>query len=214
VIGTVSKTPRTWQQHLVPLIAVQDLINLAYRGFVPAEHATVEFKYREDDQPRKTPRMWNSRLMTVPPGVSRPNSMTEFPLFHLQNIGGVQGVRNWIRLDHEYPRATGPITNVYCYGASGVEVRLIEIALGLEYWTKVHNELRTHVGEAAKANEENLEPLPMSVGRHVGSAFADFVGDLYKWSDLFWNTYNNLKHAPNFEYDPYEVQTLGDTGVP
>ena len=53
----------------------------------------------------------------------------------------------------------------------------------------------------------------MSVGRHVGSAFADFVGDLYKWSDLFWTTYNNLKHAPNFEYDPYEVQTLGDTGA-
>lgn len=53
----------------------------------------------------------------------------------------------------------------------------------------------------------------MSVGRHVGPAFTDFVGDLLKWSDLFWTTYNSLKHAPNFEYDPYEVQALGDTGA-
>lgn len=141
MIGTVSKTPRTWHQHLVPLIAVQDLINLAYQGFVPAEQGTVEFKCREDGQPRQTPRMWNSRLMAVPRGVSQPNSMTEFPLFHLHNIGGVRGVRNWIRLDDACPRATGPITNMYRYGASGAEVRLIEIALGLQYWTKVHDEL-------------------------------------------------------------------------
>ena len=140
VAGTASKTPRSWDQHLVPLIAVQDLINLAYEGFVPAEHGTVQFKCRDDGQPRSTPRMWNSRLMTVPRSVSRPESMTDFPLFHLQNIGGIRGVRNWIRLDQDYPRATGPVTNVYRYGASGAEVRLIEIALGLQYWTNVHNE--------------------------------------------------------------------------
>ena len=151
--------------------------------------------------------------MTVPRGVSRPNSMTEFPLFHLHNIGSVRGVRNWIRLDHDYPRATGPITNMYRYGASGAEVRLIEIALGLEYWTKVHKELGRTWAQPRKRTKKTYEPLPMSVGRHVGSAFAEFVGDLDKWSDKFWATYNSLKHTPTFEYDPYEVQTLGDTGA-
>jgi hypothetical protein len=53
----------------------------------------------------------------------------------------------------------------------------------------------------------------MSIGRHVGPAFAEFVGDLDRWSQLFWETYNSLKHAPNFEYDPQEVDLLGEIGA-
>lgn len=213
VVGTTSTRPRTWQQHLVPLIAVQDLINLAYEGFVPAGHGTVEFQCREDGQPRRTPQMWNSRLMTVSRGVSRPKSMTEFPLFNLHTIGGVRGVRNWIRLDSAYPRATGPLTNTYRYGASGVETRLIEIALGLEYWTKVHRKLSRAWAQPRRLRRGVNEPLPMAIGRHVGPAFAEFVGDLTEWSKRFWDTYNSLKHAPSFEYDTTEVELLGDSGA-
>ncbi|WP_428338799.1 hypothetical protein [Mycobacterium sp.] len=212
VVSTESKTPRTWDQHLVPLIAVQDLINLAYEGFVPAERGTVKFKCRDDGRPRSASQVWNSRLMTVPRGVSRPNSMSEYPLFHLHQIGGVRGVRNWIRLDHRYPRATGPIANTFRYGTTGAEVRLIEIALALEYWTSVHKKLGREWAKPRKRKKAN-EPLPMSVGRHVGPAFTEFVGDLDKWSDLFWNTYRSLKHAPSFEYDPIDVQILGDAGA-
>ncbi|MEH3130041.1 MAG: hypothetical protein PGN27_08795 [Mycolicibacterium neoaurum] len=212
VAGTRSDTPRSWRQHLPALIAVQDLINLAYEGFVPAEHATVEFKRKEDGQPRSTPRMWNSRLMTVPPGLSKPR-MTQVPLFHLQTIGGVRGVRNWIRLDHSYPRATGPITNRYRYGRTSVEVRLIEVALGLEYWTKVNRGLGRAWAAPRKIRKKIDEPLPMAIGRYVGPAWTEFIGDLYKWSDKFWTTYNSLKHAPNFEYDPHEVGLLGDSGA-
>jgi len=128
VVGTVSNKPRSWREHLPALIAVQDLINLAYEGFVPAEHGTVGFKCREDGQPRTTPQMWNSRLMAVPRGRSKP-STTEVPMFSLPTIGGVRGVRNWIRLDQAFPRATGPLTNEYRFGVSGVETRLIEIAV-------------------------------------------------------------------------------------
>lgn len=212
VIGTVSNKPRSWREHLPALIAVQDLINLAYEGFVPAEHGTVEFKCREDGHPRTTPQMWNSRLMTVPQGRSKP-PMTKVPMFFLPTIGGVRGVRNWIRLDHTYPRATGPITTEYRFGASGVETRLIEIALGLEYWTKIHRQLGREWAKPRKRTKKSYETLPMSIGRHVGPPFAEFVGNLDKWSDAFWETYNNLKHAPNFEYDPYEVELLGDSGA-
>jgi hypothetical protein len=213
VVGTSSKTPRSWHQHLVPLIAVQDLISLAYEGFVPAEHGTVQFKCREEEGPHELSKMWNSRLMTVPRGVSRPDSMTRFPLFRLHHIGGLKGLRNWIRLDHQYPRATGPIANMYRYGTNGVEVRLIELALGLEYWTKVHRELGRAWAQPRRIRRRTYESLPMSVGRHVGPAFADFVGDLMKWSDLFWETYNHLKHAPTFEYSPNDVKILADTGA-
>ena len=69
--------------------------------------------------------------------MAKPKSMTEIPLFYLGHIGGVRGLRNWIRLDNQHARATGPITNAYRYGTTGVEIHLIEIATGMEYWTKV-----------------------------------------------------------------------------
>jgi hypothetical protein len=214
VVGTSSRTPRKWHDHLVPLLAVQDLINLAHEGFVPAEQARVEFKVEDDGRPRESATLWNSRLMALPHGggASGPKSMTEVPLFYLGHIGGVQGLRNWIRLDTQHPRATGPLTNAYRYGESGVEVHLIEIALGMEYWTKVHRELGRAWAQPRRLRRRTSEPLPMSIGRHVGPAFAEFVGDLDQWSQLFWDTYNSLKHAPNYEYNPSEVQLLGDTG--
>ncbi|QYL17992.1 hypothetical protein [Mycolicibacterium pallens] len=214
VVGTSSRTPRRWHDHLVPLLSVQDLINLAHEGFVPAEQARVEFKIEDDGRPRDSARLWNSRLMALPRrgGVSSPESMTRVPLFQLSHIGGVRGLRNWIRLDHDHARATGPITNAYRYGTPGVEVHLIEIATGMEYWTKVHRELGRAWAEPRRRSRRVWEPLPMSIGRHVGPAFAEFVGDLGGWSRMFWDTYNSLKHAPNYEYDPAVVQLLGETG--
>ncbi|MGD1172164.1 hypothetical protein [Mycobacterium seoulense] len=214
VVGTSSRTPRKWHDHLVPLLAVQDLINLAHEGFVPAEKARVEFKLEDDGRPRDSATLWNSRLMALPRkgGVSSPKSMTEVPLFQLAHIGGVRGLRNWTRLVHQHGRATGPITNAYRYGTPGVEVHLIEIATGMEYWTKVHRELGRAWAQPRRIRRGIYEPLPTSIGRHVGPAFAEFVGDLDQWSQLFWDTYNSLKHAPNFEYDPSKVQLLGDTG--
>jgi hypothetical protein len=216
VVGTSSRTPRKWHDHLVPLLAVQDVINLAHEGFVPAEQARVEFKIEDDGRPRESATLWNSRLMALPRrgGVSSPESMTRVPLFYLGHIGGVQGLRNWIRLDTQHPRATGPLTNAYRYGESGVEVHLIEIALGMEYWTRLHNEHFKRAWAKPRKRGKKNEPLPMAMGRYVGPAFTAFVGgDLDAWVDLFWGTYNSLKHAPTFEYDPYEVETLGDTGA-
>ncbi|GAB5900760.1 hypothetical protein OKHIL_65690 [Mycolicibacterium mageritense] len=216
VVATSSRTPRKWHDHLVPLLAVQDLINLAHEGFVPAEQARVEFKIEDDGRPRESATLWNSRLMALPRGggVSSPESMTRVPLFYLGHIGGVKGLRNWIRLDAQHGRATGPLTNTYRYGESGVEVHLIEIALGIEYWTRLNNEHFKRAWAKPRKRGKKNEPLPMAMGRYAGPAFTEFVGgDLDAWVDLFWNTYNRLKHAPTFEYDPYAVNTLGDTGA-
>jgi ApeA N-terminal domain 1 len=213
VVKTTSTTPKSWQQHLAPLIAVQDLINLAYQGFVPAGRATVEFQCADDGHQRPTPEMWNSRFMTTSSGVTRPESMTEFPLFNLANIGGVRGVRNWIRLDDDFPRATGPLINAYRFGASGLELRLIEVALGLEYWTRVHSDMGRAWAQPRRIRKRTWEPLPMAIGRHVGPAFGEFVGDLAKWSTRFWDTYNKFKHAPSFDYDTNEIRLLGESGA-
>jgi hypothetical protein len=44
------------------------------------------------------------------------------------------------------------------------------------------------------------------------SGVSGLTGAVHLWSQAFWDTYNNLKHAPNYEYNPSEVQLLGDTG--
>ena len=214
VVGTSSRTPRKWHDHLVPLLAVQDLVNLAHEGFVPAEQARVEFKVEDDGRPRESATLWNSRLMALPRqgGVSCPKSMTEIPLFYLGHIGGVKGLRNWIRLDHEHGRATGPITSTYRYGRNGVEVHLIELAVGMEYWTNLHKKLGRVWAQPRRLRKKTNEPPPMSIGRHVGPAFAEFVGDLDKWSQLFWDAYTSLKHAPLYEYDARDIEVLGDSG--
>ena len=213
VVGTSSRTPRKWHDHLVPLLAVQDLINLAHEGFVPAEQARVEFKIEDDGRPRDSATLWNSRLMALPRqgGVSGPKSMTEVPLFYLGHIGGVKGLRNWIRLDHN-TASDGPDYEHIPVRETGVEVHLIELAVG--WSTGPASTKSTQAGLGANASERGKknEPLPMSIGRHVGPAFTDFVGDLDKWSQLFWDTYNSLKHAPSYEYDPRDIEVLGDTG--
>jgi len=64
-IGSIGDRPLNWRDHLRPLMVVQDLINLAYEGCVPAENATVHFKYKNDERPLQNPEMWNSGLMAV-----------------------------------------------------------------------------------------------------------------------------------------------------
>lgn len=207
-IGSIGDRPLPWREHLQALMAIQDLINLAYEGFVPAEQATVHFNYKDGARPLRGPQMWNSRLMAIPKGSQKPKSMTEFPMFYLAHIKGAVGLRNWIRLDRKYPRATGPVTKRYRFGTTGAEVRLIEVALGLEYWTAAHR--RSAQWTKPKRPKE---PLPAALGRYVGPAFADFVGDLDVWSKKFWETYTSLKHVPNYEYDVYDVVALANSGA-
>ncbi|WP_156297378.1 HEPN domain-containing protein [Mycobacterium paragordonae] len=207
-IGSISKKPLPWHEHLRPLMAIQDLINLAYQGFVPAEQANVQFEYQDGLAPLRGPEMWNSRLMAVPMGVKKPSSMTEFPMFYLSQLKGAVGLRNWIRLDRKHPRATGPVTKRYRFRTGGAEVRLTEVAMGIEYWTAAHRRTAQWTRPRRRG-----EPLPAALGRYVGPSFTEFVGDLDIWSQKFWEAYNSLKHVPNYEYDIYEVATLANSGA-
>jgi hypothetical protein len=207
-IGSMSERALPWHEHLRPLVAVQDLINLAYEGFVPVEQARVHFKYKDGTRPLIGPAMWNSRLMAVHKGVQKPKSMTEFPMFYLAQLKGAVGLRNWIRLERKHSRATGPVTKRYRFGTSGAEVRLAEVAMGIEYWTAAHRRTAQWTKQ-----QGNKEPLPAALGRYVGPAFAEFVGDLDVWSQKFWDTYTSLKHVPNYEYDVYEIVALANSGA-
>ncbi|NMM83103.1 hypothetical protein B2J88_01750 [Rhodococcus sp. SRB_17] len=210
VVSTESTRPRNWHDLIGPLIAVQDLINLAHKGHVVANGGTATLDVMPGRRPSGAPAFWSDRLMSVPDRGEAPRNMNEFPAFSLADIGGLKGIRAWIKLDSEHPRATGPLVNRYRYGRAGVEMRLMEIAMGIEYWTGANRKLQW--AKSVKVNGK-AEKLPNALTRKVGRPFSDFVGDPKAWSDLFWDSYNQLKHAPSFQYNVDDLYYLGESGA-
>ena len=205
-VTTTSRRPRSWIDHATPILAVQNLINLGFQGFVAAESGSAVIESLSGKRPRSSPEMWISDLMHLPKGTKPPKSMTEFPTFSLSDINGVTGVDAWIRLEQAHPRAAGPLAKVYRFGDSlAIETRLIEIAVALEYWITSHR--RTTKWAQVKKGDN-----PYSLAKHVGPAFNEFVGDITKWSKLFRSAYNELKHNPRFKYGIEELYTLTRSG--
>lgn len=205
-VTTQSDRPKSWRDHIQPIMAVQDLINLAYQGFVPASEGTADIETKSGEKHTRSPELWSSRLMVVPKGSERPKKMTEFPVFNLGDIGGIRGVDGWIELDRKFPRATGPLAKIYRIGnLLAIETRLIEVAVAIEYYVGIHRR------EAAWASKTNGH-YTMALAKHAGPAFHEFVGDAKKWADLFKETYNSLKHDPRFSYDSGDIATLAQSG--
>ncbi|SKU30956.1 ApeA N-terminal domain 1-containing protein [Mycobacteroides abscessus] len=202
-IVTKSTKPRQWEDHLEPILAVQDLINMAYEGFVVADVGTADIELKQESVFSRSPELWISRIMTVPPGSKAPKSMNEYPVFNLPQIGGIRGVDGWIELSRKHGRATGPISKIYRFGRGlAVETRCMEIAAAIDYWSEIHR--RDGVAWAGEPNGS----LTQCLAKFAGSAFKEFVGDLDVWSKIFRDTYNRIKHEPVFSYDAEDVYTI------
>ncbi len=205
-VTTISRKPRSWIDHVTPILAVQNLINLGFQGFVAAESGTAIIESHSGERPQSGPEMWISDLMHLPKGTKPPKSMTEYPTFNLNDINGVTGVDAWIRLEQTHPRAAGPLAKVYRFGDSlAIETRLMEIAVALDYWITSHR--RTTKWAQVKKGDN-----PYSLAKYVGPAFEEFVGDITTWSKLFQFTYNELKHNPRFKYGIEEVYVITRAG--
>jgi hypothetical protein len=205
-ITTESKKPRNWADHIVPLLAVQNLINLAYQGYVAADVGTALIETVSKERPLSSADFYFWELMHVRLGTKPPKSMTEPPTFCLVDINGMKGVDAWIRLEQQHPRATGPLAKVYRFGDSlAIETRLMEVAVAIEYWICAHR--RTTKWALVKKNEN-----PYSLALYVGKAFEELVGDIRVWSKIFREAYNDLKHNPRFKYSVAEIYAIARSG--
>lgn len=202
-VTTESAKPKEWWDHLEPIMAVQDLINMAFQSFVVADVGTANLDYKVEDEHRTSPELWIGEMMTVPPASKEPKSMTEFPVFNFHDIGGIRGVDGWIELTRKYPRATGPLAKVYRFGSGlAVETRCMEIAAAIDYWAEIHR--RDGSAWADKSNGS----LTQVLAKFVGPAFKEFVGDIDVWSKILRDTYNRIKHEPSFSYDGGDVDAI------
>jgi hypothetical protein len=143
--------------------------------------------------------------MQSPKGTERPN-MNKIPMFNLRDLRGIKGVDGWIELDRKFPRATGPIANIFRFGnLLAIETRLTEVAVAIDYWINVN----TRGTQWAKVKTHKP---PYALAKFVGPVFAEFVGDIKIWSKLFRDSYDGLKHIPGFEYDPTNIDILVKSG--
>ena len=196
----VSHRPVDFRSLLYPLLRCQELLCIAFGGFLRASGGRVGLEGLDERG-----HVWNSYLMpeTEPARVPRA-AVNERPRFHLNDIKGLDGVARWIRLSRKHPRAVSPIINTYRLGPGSDAARLLEVAAAIEYWVARHRRADGWARKGANHAE--------AVALHVGSAFSDWCGDSKKWAKAFWSHYNGLKHDPKFDPDPYAVKALQESG--
>lgn len=202
-IGCRAKRPRDARDLLEPLIHVQNLLNLAFRGLVVAEGgaATVDIGGTPDPR-RGRPTVWTGHLSARPCSAIEPKNMTGRPMFDLKSLGGIQGVARWIRLCEQHPRAVAAVSRPFRVGPSSPEVALLETAAAMEYWVRANQPSKW---AASKRYAQ------ATAGR-AGRAFAEWVGDPEAWGTAFWKANNDLKHDPAASIDARELSELSLAG--
>ncbi len=207
-VSSESTKPVDWLQHILVLSAIQDLLGLAYEGYVTADGGDVALDVAGDRKPNSAPKLWSSELMERRAGIPEPKSMNEMPLFRYETVGGIDGLKRWVRLCREHGRATGPLVAKYRIGSSAVESQLNDVANAIEYWVNYHK--RRNRGWANRLGRRDWQSKRLA--RYVGQPFEELVGDAEKWGKRFWDRYGDLKHESSLKYDANEIYLLAETG--
>ena len=182
----------------------QDLVSLAYNAFVPSVGGVVCADFKDGVDLSKAD-LWSGVLMETRPGVRCYSDKTSHPAFTLAAIGGIEGVRRWLRLAKSHPRATGPLTTSRRFGFAVVEVELMNIAVAIDYWVSYCKKESSPRPQWTARGKNHAESLAM----HVGREFREFVGgDEKAWARLFWDRYAAIKHDPTIQYDVSELSVL------
>ncbi|MFI1292024.1 hypothetical protein ACH4VM_26780 [Streptomyces sp. NPDC020792] len=197
-----ARRAKAFRDLLGPLVQIQDILNIAYAGFVPARGGRVRFAVGE--RPLVHPRVWSARIMQVPVGVATPKSMTAMPMFSLEHIGGIRGLARWVNYCDQVPRVHRALSLGHRIGMANVEARFLEVASAIEYWVASQDQA------GLKWAQEKRRPLALA--NRVGKDFTAWVGDPEDWDSVFAGTYNAVKHDPKFAPDPYALNYLAGSG--
>lgn len=164
----------------------QDLLSLAYQKPVMAESGFVCSPNQGDFAT-----LWDRAAMTSPQGgASGQLKPSDRPIFTLADMGGIEGVANWLALCERHWRATGTITSRYRHGPGLLENDLMSVCSGIEYWAKFNP--GGWAGRKGSYAQDLVEAL--------GPEAAEWVGGAKHFGKALWDLNNLLKHS-NSEYD-------------
>jgi ApeA N-terminal domain 1 len=202
-VSVTSNEKRPLEGFIRKLVVMQDLLNLAFQGFVAASAGALVIDSSSTTNNRQ---LWNRRLMERAGGVRAPKSMTEAPLFYLASIGGVPGIKRWYELCETHPRLVRPILSPYHIGRAYAEAQLVEVGTAIDYWRGINKQ-----SEQWAANQTFQ---PRAVADSIGDPFYSWIGDVDKWASQYWYHYNGLKHyIPNYKFDDESVYHLALSGL-
>lgn len=198
-IGIRSTDRRPLREHIERLDAVHALLAVAHWKPVSAVRGLAWLAPGSN----KTALLWDNTMVAEP---VRPDT-NEFPIFTLADIGDLDGLAAWVTICLTKPRAVTPIIRHRLIQNQTPEARLLYTAAALEFWTA--SNARDADAEWAKKVPERL--VPEAVGRSVGSAWDDWIGDPARWAKQFYGMYVQLKHTAS-PADPEIVDALEYSG--
>ena len=197
--------PRPFGDFRPLLLGIQDLLNLAYDRFVPADVGRAVV-HGCDDHTRSY--LWMEEAMVPPPHVTRTHAREEtYPLFTLADVGGSDGFRRWLSVRERFPDAAVVVASGFRDGGSRQPSRLLEVAAAIEYYVNVNRK-----AGAIWARKATAPSHAEALARHVGRPFKLLIGDHAIWANKFLATYNGVKHDPGFQRDPEEMRLLSWSG--
>ncbi|MEV7377907.1 HEPN domain-containing protein [Streptomyces lydicus] len=202
-IGVKAKRARNVAELLEMLVRVQDLVNVAYDTYMPVDGGIAVMS--AEAAPDPNPRFWSDRLMEGPGHHVARSGRRGLPLFTLADMNGASGVSRWVRLYDEFPSVFDAVVTPYRVGSMSWSGYMRETAVGID---------RLIAASKAKGRPAwaSVRPQSYALARRVGAPFADFVGDVKEWADLFWAVYNGGKHHANYDPDLRGLSTLAISG--
>ncbi|MFI6757985.1 HEPN domain-containing protein [Micromonospora sp. NPDC050417] len=208
-IACQSKSPKHLAYLRYPLLRIQDLISLAYDGFVAADDGRA-VPHIDNELLLSTPSYWDSLLMATSNGDAVKDR--DLPYFHCADIGGLAGLARWTSLCYRHLRAVRPIVERYRQGKASPPLRLMEVAAGIEYWVAAHRP-STQWARRMCPRRGHRCGYAWTLATHVGSPFAEWIGDVDTWAQEFWSTYNKLKHEPGYDVDERKCSLLAESAL-
>jgi len=185
-------------EHVVRIDAVHALLNIAHRKQVKASGGSAKVGPNSDWS-----QFWETNMMAAGANV---NVTQEFPYLGLGDVAGIEGVAEWVRLVLNNRRAVVPLVRHTLFKNQTPEARLLSTAAAIEYWVAANR--RQHDW----AKKVDGEILPSALTRRVHESWAAWVGDPDQWLDLFWTSYQNIKHNPAADLDPSLIHALEVSG--
>ena len=198
-VGVRSSQRRPVRNHVERLDAVHALLSVAHWKPVSAIRGVAQLAPAS----KKRALLWDHSMVAE---VVRPDS-NEFPIFTLADIGDLSGLAAWVTMCLTKPRAVTPIVRHRLVENQTPEARLLYTAAALEFW-KASNARNPTAAWAKKVREFEV---PEAVGRSVGQAWEEWIGDPHRWAKQFYGTYVQLKHTADV-IDPDVVNALEYSG--
>lgn len=192
-VAVRAATPVNFRRLLLPVLQVQDLVNVMFGGFVECHGGDVQVDYGDLPLPGQPPTLWNSALMERPPAAQPPpETLRQVPLMSLHALGGVDAVARWIEFYERSPAVVGAITGNYRNGMTSWASLLLGVSSAIEYWVIAHR------GDP----------------RHRAASFLGDVGEFgltwlrnpTAWRRRYIELTNDVKHGAPTPVDPSELR--------